>query len=331
MFHKIFIEEDIAGHRQTLKIMDHLRPRKTEYIHRYDDIWGRVKKNYRQKSQTLNLFIAKKRGQLVKAAPDAYGVADGNHYYFIHAFNCIYECEYCYLQGYFHTPDLVFFINHEDILNEMADIIEHQKGAHWFHGGEFSDSLATSHITQELHHYFDFFRRHPSAYLELRTKSVNIQGLIELEPSPNIVVSYSLSPHRISRQLDRKTPSIQARLRAIEQLAKRRYQMGIHFDPILDSPQLIEEYGKLLQEMARVLPWEQLTYLSLGVVRFTPSVHRQVQKNYPHSQILQQEFIRSFDGKVRYSQPHRGKLLAQMRELCLQWGIPQEKIYLCME
>ena len=331
MFNKVFIEEDIAHHPQTQKILSRLKMKSTHTIHRYDHIWGRVKKPYLQKRDECNIFIAKKRGQLVKQAPDAYGQQGGDHYYFIHAFNCIYECEYCYLQGYFHTPDIVFFINHEDILAEMKPIIENSDSPPWFHSGEFSDSLALSHLTQELELYFDFFHHHSQAMLELRTKSVNLAALQALNPTPNIIVSYSLSPHRQIKEMDRKTPSLKARLKAIAILVERGYYVGIHFDPIVDSPDLGEEYRELIKELCRVLPTERLSYLSLGVVRFTSSVYRQMEKNYPHSQILRQELIKGLDGKVRYSHPHRNKIFSQVKSLCLDQGIPEEKIYLCME
>ena len=333
MFHRVFVEEDIAEHRQTKKILAQLNPKKVELIENYNNIWGQVKKPYLQKRQELNLFIAKKRGQLIKLAPDAYGAKGGPHYYFIHAFNCIYECEYCYLQGYFHTPDLVFFINHDDILAEMENILEHHQEASqvWFHGGEFSDSLALSHLTQELDTYFKFFYRHPRAHLELRTKSANIRVLKSLAPSSNIIVSYSLSPSQHLNEMDRKTPGLKARLRAIKELSKCHYRIGIHLDPIIDSPCLEQQYGELLSDLEEALSWEQLAYVSLGVVRFTSSVYRQVEKNYPHSSIRQQEFVKSFDNKIRYSRAHRTKILGNIKNLCLQWKIPEKKIYLCME
>ena len=340
MFHKVFVEKDLGQSARVQNILSKLRPSQVEYIDRYDHIWGQVKRPYQQKLQTnpsgVNLFIAKKRGQLIRPAPTAYGTADGAHYYFIHAFNCIYQCEYCYLQGHFHTPDLVFFVNHEEILLEMKSTLKrHQNQGDtspiWFHGGEFSDSLALSHITDELDIYFNFFYQHPQAHLELRTKSANIQKLMNLSPAPNIVVSYSLSPAEQAREMDHKVPSIKARLQAIAKLAAHGHRIGIHFDPIVDSPQLEEQYTQLLDSLAQVLPWSQLAYLSLGVVRFTPAVYQQVQQNYPQSKALRQELIKSFDGKIRYSRPHRGQIFERIKKLCLAKKLPAEKIYLCME
>ena len=333
MFNRVFVEKELREHLRAKRILSKLGLQKVEIVERYDDIWGQVKKPYLQKRQGLDLFIAKKRGQLIKKAPAAYGTVGAHHYYFIHAFNCIYECEYCYLQGYFHTPDLVFFINHEDILAEMKTVLGHhaKDSQVWFHGGEFSDSLALSHLSDEWEVYFDFFKANPKAYLELRTKSANTKALKNLSPLPNIVVSYSLSPFKVSQKIDRKTPTLKARLKAIEELALRGYLIGIHLDPIIDSVDLEKEYGELLDSLLNTLPTKQLSYLSLGVVRFTPAVFRQVQKNYPRSPILAQELTKSFDGKVRYSRPHRNQILEQIKTLCLKKGICEEKIYLCME
>ena len=332
MFHKVFIEEEIAQHHRTKKILSQIKPNHIEYIERYNQVWGKVKRPYLQKRQDLNLFIAQKRGNLVKLAPDAYGQIGAPHYYFIHSFNCIYECEYCYLQGYFHTPDLVFFINHEEILQEIKRILQqHEQGPVWFHGGEFSDSLALSHITQELELYFDFFAKHPQANLELRSKSANIQTLMRLSPSPNIVIGYSLSPQNVTKSLDQKTPPLKTRIEAIKKIAKHGHQVAIHLDPIVDSPSLKRDYEELIDSVVLSLPLQQLAYLSLGVVRFTPSVYSQVQNNYPKSKILKQEFTKSRDGKIRYSRPHRNRVLESIKKICLRRNIPPKKIYLCME
>ena len=333
MFHKVFVEKEIAQLQRTQAILSRLKPQAVDYVHRYDSIWGRVKKPYLQKRQELNLFIAKKRGQLVKPAPPAYGPAGSPHYYFIHAFNCLYECQYCYLQGYFSTPDLVFFVNYEDIFDEMTRILSlHPRSPRiWFHGGEFSDSLALASITGELASFFDFFYHHPRAGLELRTKSANLKALDSLAPADNIVVSYSLSPSDSAQELDLKAPSLKARLRAIAQLAQRDYQIAIHFDPIVESLQLEHQYDQLLGQLASALPWSQLTYLSLGVVRFTSAVHRQVSQNYPHSPLFHHPMTKSFDHKIRYSRPHRMDILSKVKSLCLRHHIPAHKIYLCME
>ncbi len=331
MFNNIFIEKDIADHPQTLKILEKVKGN-IQYLDRYDNVWGKVKKPYLQKRDNLNLFIAEKKGELVKEAPAAYGLSGEPHYYYIHAYNCIYECEYCYLQGYFHSPDLVFFINHDQIIAKMKEItLNHNQTRVWFHAGEFSDSLALAHITNELPLYWDFFENNPNALLELRSKSANIRPLLQLKPLSNTIVSFSLSPANELKDYDRKTPGLTHRLNAIEQLANHGHKIGIHLDPIIYAQDFKTNYTSLVDQILKSVKPELIEYISLGVVRFTKDVFSQMKKNYPDSKLLQEEFITSFDNKVRYSKPHRLNILKSVEKILLDAKIEQSKIYLCME
>lgn len=327
MWNEVYVEEEIKSHPRVLSILEKLK--KTPlYLERYDDLWGRSKKPYLQKRDTLNLFLAHKKGQLIKLAPDAYGAQGEPHYYFIHAYNCIYECQYCYLQGYFNTPDIVIFINHEEIMEEMAKVLESHPGQRvWFHAGEFSDSLALTHLTGELALYHEFCRKHPNATIELRTKSVNTKELEKLSPLPNFIVSFSLSPKEMARRVDLKTPSSDARLRAMHTLQGLGFKLGAHFDPIIYEDHFKESYGTLLSAMKGI----DLEYLSLGVVRFTKDVYREVERNYPDSVLHTAPMIKSFDNKVRYHKPMRMWMMNTIKELAIRAQINPDIIYLCME
>lgn len=333
MFNKIFIEKDLLHNSHAVQIMSKFPKIQAIEIDSLDHYFGRYKKPYLQKRDNLNLYIAAKKGKLVKEAPLAYGLGHEPHYYYVHAYNCIYECDYCYLQGYFHSPDIVFFVNHDDILSEMENVIrQHPKDqAVWFHAGEYSDSLALSHLTNELSLYFDFFKKHPNAYLELRTKSVNIRSLIEIGPINNVVVSFSLSPLQRTIENDLKTPPLGHRLKAIEKLHQAGFKIGLHFDPIIYEDHFKHNYQKLIQQIDQIIPLERAEYLSLGVVRFTKDVFHQVQKNYPESILHAQEFVTSFDNKVRYNRPMRLWMLQTIKDLAIQAGLKSEKIYFCME
>jgi len=216
-FEKIFLEEHLREHPRAKHIISRFPNAEVKFLNKIEDVFGRVKKPYLQKRTNLNLFLGEKKGQLIKATPPAYGLTGDLHYYFIHAYNCIYECNYCYLQGYFQSPDIVLFLNHDEILAEIKKIsddfsISHPGRQIWFHAGEYSDSLALSHLTGELPDYFELFRNLPNARLELRTKSVNIKEILKEKPVSNIVTSFSLSPEHRIKSNDLKTPPLKARL-----------------------------------------------------------------------------------------------------------------------
>lgn len=329
MFNKVFVEKDILHSDKAQSILDQIKYKQLIEINQYTDIWGKTKKPYLQKRTDLNLFIAHKKGQLIKEAPQAYGHGREKHYYYIHAYNCIYECEYCYLQGYFKTPDIVFFINHEEIIQQMQNLAKADPNC-WFHAGEFSDSLALSHITSELPEYFDFFAKHPECKLELRTKSVNIRPLLEIDPLKNIYVSFTLSSDNAGKSFDIKCPSVKHRLNAIEKLVKHGYMIGIHFDPIIYHDHFEQAYQDLIAKLSAILPDEQLGYISIGVVRFTHDVYYEVKQNYPDSIITKQDYIKSFDNKLRYNRPMRMWMMNKVKSMLIN-HYTQDKIYLCME
>ena len=332
MFNKIFVEKEVLEQDYTQRILSQFSKITPQVIDSVDKVWGRVKKPYLQKRETLSLFIGRKKGELVKLAPDAYGLGKEKHYYFVHAYNCIYECQYCYLQGHFHTPDIVLYTNHDEIIAQMQKVVdEDPKHNPWFHAGEYSDSLALSHITQEWAEYFDFFKKNSLAKLELRTKSVNIKPIIDLPAHPNIYVSFTVASEQAGKNFDVRCPSIKARLSAIEKLVKKGFNIGIHFDPLIFQDDFESQYDLVIEKLFEILPQEQLGYISIGVVRFTKPVYHQVTQNYPDSPLLAENFTRSFDGKVRYPRTVRMWMMNKVKQLCLKYNVNEQKIYLCME
>ncbi|MBC7429357.1 MAG: hypothetical protein H7336_12135 [Bacteriovorax sp.] len=336
MFEVIYIEKQLLDHPRVLEILKKYPNSLIQKIDKVEDVFGRVKKPYLQKRTNLNLFLGEKKGQLVKLAPPAYGLSGEPHYYFVHAYNCIYECNYCYLQGYFHSPDIVLYLNHEEIALEIARVASvyhtlHPKNNIWFHAGEYSDSLALTSLSGELGHYFKLFRNLPYCNLELRTKSVNIRELLKEEPLQNIITSFSLSPAHRVKSNDLKTPPLKNRLEAIRELNANGFPIGIHFDPIIYDDQFIETYEELADQLLDFISADKIRYISLGVVRFTKEVYQKVQKNYPESDLLAQEFVRSFDNKIRYNRPMRLWMLSKVKQQLIDRGVAPERIYLCME
>lgn len=332
LFEKVFVENSVQSLPITQNILHRLKVNHAHPIEKYDDVFGKVKKPYIQKRQSLNLFIARKKGQLVKQAPDAYGLSGEPHYYFIHAYNCIYECEYCYLQGYFNSPDIVLFVNHDEIKSAIVENYNKHNGSTvWFHAGEFSDSLALSHITGECEFYYNTFKELPNAKLELRTKSANIKALKEIPALPNIITSLSMSPADQIKSYDRKTATLKQRLMALDTLKGLNHPVAIHLDPIIYCDDFESQYTALINDLDSRIGIKNLEYISLGVVRFTKGVYKEVLRNYPESNIHSSEFVTSFDDKVRYSRPHRLFIMNKIKQLLLDKGFPETKLYLCME
>ena len=330
MFKKVFVENKLKDTPKVNHILSKVKYNDVLFIEDYESVFEKVKKPYLQKRDNLNLFLASKKGELVKEAPEAYGLGKEKHFYFVHAYNCIYECEYCYLQGYFNSPDIVWFLNHEEVINEISNIAIKYPGS-WFHAGEYSDSLSLSHITGEIPLYHEYFKNNPGVSLELRTKSANIRELKKITPINNLYITFSLSPQNVAKEIDLKAAPIKARLRAINELALLGFAIGIHFDPVIIQENWQEEYQELVKQISSSISLSDVSFFSIGVVRFTKDVYRSFKVNYPQSSIKTGSFITSFDDKVRYPRSIRMNAMRFIKELCVNYGADEDSIYLCME
>ena len=331
MFRKIFVEAHINEHPVVRSLTKRYPKASVHRIDRIEHYFGKVKKPYLQKRDNLHLYLGEKRGTLVKKAPQAYGLDEGRHWTFANAYNCIYECTYCYLQGYFHSPDIVLFVNYEDMLRQADRLIKAHPHRLWFHSGEFADSLALCHLTDELESYFQFFAKRPGASLELRTKSVNIRKLLTLSPLPNVITSFSLSPEDNVKTHDRATPPLAHRLEAMAKLQGRGHPLAVHLDPIIYDDNALSKYEGLIKALAGLFDLSTITYFSLGAVRFTKDVSFQVKKNYPQSGIFSSPLSLDKHNLVRYPKMMRRSLLKAVKNLLLSHGAREEFLYLCME
>ena len=332
MFRRILVESHLRDSPRVSSITRRFPQAHVAHIDRVEDYFSKVKKDYLQKRTDLRLFLGeKKRGALVKRAPNAYGVLGHPHFYFVNAYNCIYECNYCYLQGYFHSPDVVLFLNYKDMVAKAKEIIKAQGNNPpvWFHAGEFSDSLALSHLTDELKTYADFFAHHPRAFLELRTKSANTKALLGIPPIPNMITSFSLSPEDKINNNDLKTPSLKSRLLAMKRIKAHGHKLAIHFDPIIYDESILEAYRALLSSLHAELDLTSMEYVSLGVVRFTKDVYTEVKRNYPGSKIL--SLVGEEENLARYPRPMRLWIMNRIKEMILSYGVRADLVYLCME
>ena len=187
------------------------------------------------KKKNPSLILSQNKGKLLHEIPSTYGIGGKRNFYFSHLLNCMYDCRYCFLQGMFSSAHYVLFVNYEDYWDEICLTTEQSNDStSWFFSGYDCDSLAMESITGFAEFFLPKFRVTPEAFLELRTKSVNTSILKNQEPLANVVVAFSFTPQEISEQLEHGVPSIESRLKAIHELSKLGWQVGVRIDPVID-------------------------------------------------------------------------------------------------
>jgi spore photoproduct lyase len=245
--------------------------------------------------------------------------------------NCPLNCSYCILQAYFNQPSLRVFVNLQQELNRIGEYIDSQPEKIFRIGtGEFTDSLALDHICEWSSILPEFVNNRKNAVLEFKTKTINIQGLLSSTYRHKLIVSWSLNSPCIAKKEDHGAPSIVSRLKAAKICQEEGFITGFHFDPLIHYKNWKEDYLKTVELMDKYINPERVAWISMGCMRFIPSLKHIIRKRHSKTLIMDGEFINGLDGKMRYMKPVRMEIYSTIREYLESWG-KDLGLYLCME
>ena len=245
--------------------------------------------------------------------------------------NCPMDCSYCILQSYFNQPGLRVFGNIEERLTDALNIIDARRDRIFRVGtGEFTDSLALDPLVGWTELLVPEFSRRPNAVLELKTKTDHVEALLNAKTRDRIIVSWSLNSPEIASYEEHGAASLKRRLEAARKCQKEGYVLGFHFDPMIYYPGWREGYLRTLEMMDKYLIPKNIIWVSIGSFRFMPELKRIIRHRHPRTRILNGEFIRGKDGKMRYFKPIRVELYSFIKEHLDRWS-NSLGLYLCME
>ena len=282
------------------------------------------------------LLVERFQGHAVKLCQGLKpGYACCNLHTLAEANNCSMECTYCILQFYMNSPHLSVFANTMDLQAEILRRVALASPRLLRIGtGELSDSLLLDPLTESTRQMVPFFRRLPNAVLELKTKTDNIENLLELGSAGKTVVSWSVNPSEIVEREELKTAPLRRRLAAARALAFQGYPIGFHIDPMIDYLDWQDGYAALVDALLDAVPPQQIAWISIGSLRFPPSMKATVASRFPRSELRYGELVRGADGKLHYLRPQRIEMYRWVVErLRRQIRDPSQGpvLYLCME
>lgn len=282
--------------------------------------------------RTRTLFIHREKYDFLKPCPCSCGSAGCGYNLVNLGFGCRFECEYCFLQQYQNLHAILLPANIEDFLDKLAKG-QFRKGPFdrpRIGSGEFTDSLVFDELTRYSAALVPFFRERPEWTFEFKTKSTQIKGLLQEGGSENVVVSWSVNSEKMISQAEHFTPSLGERLAAACEVARAGYSLGFHFDPVVLYEGYQADYARTVEQMADVLPADKIKWISVGTLRFSRELKKQIEMRFTDNFILDGEFLLDFDGKMRYGAAQRQEAYRFLVPL-LRRTFPKAHVYLCME
>ncbi|GAW92717.1 radical SAM protein [Calderihabitans maritimus] len=324
-FSHIYIEKSIATHPITKKVL-HRFPHATRIeVNHYKDVFCRTRQNFFLQKNSRKLILAVKKDRFIYPGTKVCQNFGNEHFYYTSSvLNCIYECDYCYLQGMYPSANIVVFVNIEDFFSELESLL--QKHPVYLSISYDTDLLAFENVVPFASMWIQYARRHPDLQIELRTKSVNYSAIRHLPPSENIVLAWTLSPQEAINEFEQKTPSLNARLKCIKQSINDGWKVRLCFDPILYIEKWQEHYKQCIQETFSILPAEKIKDISIGVFRMPRDYLKNIRKNKIDSPLLHYPF-ECKNGIYSYPEQITRQLIDFVYQMIHSY-VPSEKIYL---
>ncbi len=326
MIETVYVESGVASHERTRQVLGRLPRARVIEVERFGEVFNRKRQDFRLQKRQPALILAEKYGRKLLPAPPGYSIGHQRNFYFSHLLNCLYDCRYCFLQGMFRSAHYVLFVNWDEFAGEIETATEADESSCFFSGYD-CDSLALDRLTGFADDALDLFARHPQAYLELRTKSVQFEALTARESIDNCVIAVSFTPQEFSSELEPGVPTVERRLTALAGLAHRGWSTGLRFDPLIWTPDWRRHYRDLFETVFAAIPEPSIHSISLGSFRMPRPFLRRIERLYPDDPFLAQEFAAAEDGWSFGSERDR-EMLDWCRGALAEY-LPEQKIFEC--
>ena len=329
---KIFIEKNVLRSEYVEKILQKFPKIQPQIITQEEWRERSLNKNISLTKGKKTLYLKNFLGVPMKVCPGfSWNAVCCNYYTLDFIENCPLECSYCILQAIHNQPNIIIHANIEEILHKIHLVCTKRPQTNFSIGtGEHSDSLVLDNILELNPILVEFFAKIPNARLELKTKINIVEPLLKLKHNGNTVVSWSLNTEYISKKHEHKTASSKQRVLAAKKIAKSGYFVAFHFDPLIYYEGWKEGYSEMVSFIKENIPLKKIAWVSLGSLRYVPSLKKIAEERFPKSDLFCGEFNKTKDGKFKYISPIR-KMLYEFMYQQLKQKLTKVPKYLCME
>jgi len=325
MFNTIYIEERAYEYPIARQLLQKHAGSDIVTIRHYKDVFNRPKQNLTIQKQHPSLILAVKDGQVLYEGPEVCQNFDHpNFYYTSFLLNCMFDCEYCFLQGMYPSANIVAFLNVEDYQHAMEDLLVSKKKV-FLAVSYDTDLIAFHNVIPYLEYFYDFFAAHPDMLVEVRTKSANQAFYNSYPPLSNIIIAFTLAPDEIIKKYERHTPSLMSRINAVKAAIAHGFNVRICFDPVFADPETEDAYKEFYHYIFTQIGPDSIMDVGFGFFRMSVDFFKRIEKVRNSSLLYTEEYCIK-NNIVSYPEPVMEKIKADHIGI-LEKYIKKEKIF----
>ncbi|MCR5618161.1 MAG: hypothetical protein K6F83_07735 [Clostridiales bacterium] len=273
-------------------------------IDSYKDIFNRSGQNFDIQKRSPALILARQRGQFIyKGARVCQDFGNDHFYYCSCMMNCIFDCKYCYLCGMYPTGNVVAFMNFEDILKEIDEILKIHPM--YLCVSYDTDLLAVENMFGFVGRFIEAAKSREDLTIEIRTKSGNPGIFSGFEPSDRIIFAWTLSPDKVTMLEDKAAP-LDKRLEAMKACSDLGFKVRVCFDPVIYYSDWEKDYLELVDKVFNTIAPDRINDVSIGVFRLSSDQLKLMRRRRPDTPVT------SFPFKSENGVAHYGDITSEM-------------------
>lgn len=298
-----------------------------------EELGNNIEKYKNQGFNSKEVVILKSfKGRFYQLCPGSPGVTCCNYKVINTCFNCIYNCTYCFLNLYLNSFGIIQFVNIKDLENELDDFLNtmDRNFVYRIGSGEFTDSLMIDDITGMGERLINKFSGIKNCMLELKTKSNNVDHLLNINYKGNTVLAWSMNTQRNIIKYEQDTASFEERVESAGRACDANYFIAFHFDPIIIYNDWEKDYKYIIKVIFQKVKADKIVWISLGGFRYSPAFKDILRNKFVDEELTTEEMFPGIDGKYRYLKNKRIDIYRTIIRYIHEFT-DKPFIYLCME
>jgi spore photoproduct lyase len=330
-FSHIYIEKPILDAPLPKEILQKHPNSQIIPIHSYKEVFNRSKQNSHLQRKSQNLILAYKKENFLH--PASYFIQNfgcENIFYVPHVFNCIYDCNYCFLQGMYPSSHIVLFVNIEDYFDAVTQMLTHytKENPLYLCISYDTDLLAFEKLFGFVGKWIEYAHNKENLIIESRSKSANYRAISHHQVNPNFIHSWSILPELLIETHDFKTPSLSQRLGAIKKAMDDGWPIRLSIEPIIWIPEFEKIYGAFLEEVFEIIDADKIRDLNIDLFRINEGYLKKIRSIRSDSVLY---FPYEKKGTIRSYSKTLADQLFDFFESALPHYIDMNKVYINKE
>ncbi|RME19549.1 MAG: DNA photolyase [Bacteroidetes bacterium] len=276
----VYVEKQMVKQSTTQSVLDIIQPSEIIVINDYKEVLNQTNSHWLFNKAYQKIILAKRKNEFYyKGSALTSNIGHRYFYYNTLALNCLYHCEYCYLQGMYNTPHLVLFLNNHDFIKATRQLIRQLKNKIYLALSYDTDLPALEKYYPYCKEWIEFAGKEKNITIEIRTKSNQLSFIENAKVSENVILSFTLSPEQIQKKYEPFTPSLEQRLKAVKMAMDKGFQVMLCFDPLIITPEFQLIYTQFFENIfSKITPSSRIS-ASIGTFRMNNDFLKRIRKN----------------------------------------------------